>query len=428
MGQFENNSKVIEVPEVYGDFVASQSGEVVDYEYLIDGAIIAGSVIAAGYQGAGKTSNIVPLTCKMAWLCHDDDPLKPLLWRHIIYIAEDAKQVQMIHASMMMAGEFPDGMTMDEVYEWFHILEAKRMPASEIVKSAERFLGLIHTNVNPANGVTYAAKPVVIFDTSNANIELDNESDNSEVGKAVATLKQDFRGIPHIIVTHIGKALKRAEIAELSSRGASAWEADTQQTIYIVPDGEKDANLRWLEIKDLKHRFVTDLDGIQFNLVLSKIDGLDVLGNHKVMTVAHGRATPIAVGKRKGLVEAMLTEKDKAKQSKFRGDLLALAQQAAANKTYMSKTDFTQQVTGSTKPDKLAYLNDLIFEGWIVAIDIPSEMRTNNSRKQFFYGLTAPQHQRFKETGVMPFTIDDAPRSVIKESGLRTSEIEKGKK
>jgi AAA domain len=428
MSQFEQHSKVIEIAEVYGDFVAPQSGDVVDYEYLIDGAIIAGSVIAAGYQGAGKTSNIVPLTCKMAWLCHDDDPLKPLLRRHIIYIAEDAKQVQMILASMMTADEFPSGMTMDEVYEWFHILEAKRMPTSEIVKSAGRFLRLTHTNVNPINGATYEAKPLVVFDTANANMALENESDNSEVGKAVAILKQDFDHIPHIIVTHIGKALRRAEVGDLSSRGASAWEADTQQTIYIVPDGDDGSDLRWLEIKALKHRFVTDLDGIQFSLVLSKIDGLDVLGNHKVMTVAHGRPTPILAGKRRELVEAMLTEKEKAKKAQIRGDLLALTREAAVNKTYMSKTDFISQVKGAKNAEKLAEFNDLILEGWIAVIDIPPHIRANNKRDQFFYGLTAPQHQRFKESGVIPFTVDDAPKAAIKEMDLGINGTEKGKK
>lgn len=312
-------------------------------EYILDGIIGMGLTLIAGAAAAGKTTQLVPLACRIAHLCDSNDPLKPLLRRKIIYITEDSAQVINILRSMRESGHL-GGASEEEIHTYFKIVDAKRLAVAEIVKVAETYLAMLTENISPVTGEVHSAVPWPIFDTSSSTIDLENESDNSVVGRALAVLKQRFRGMPMGIVGHIAKALKRADVADFSARGAGAWEADANQVIYLI---KEDDGTRWMEIKDAKHRFVAKVDGIKFEAVVNKIKTFDVLGNEVEETLIHGHPVAIETGGKKAL-------KEQKEQDKKRGE-------AAAKELEKAKyeTTITNELA-SLQPSEYRTMNELV--------------------------------------------------------------------
>ena len=76
--------------------------------------------------------------CRAAHLCKSNDPLRPLLRRRVVYVAEDVGQVRRIIKSMRQAGEF-DGISKDDVSDWFKVVSASRLKPKEIVKAASEY-------------------------------------------------------------------------------------------------------------------------------------------------------------------------------------------------------------------------------------------------------------------------------------------------
>jgi hypothetical protein len=312
-------------------------------EYILDGIIGMGLTLIAGAAAAGKTTQLVPLACRIAHLCDADDPLRPLLRRKIIYITEDSAQVINILRSMRESGHL-GGASQEEMHEYFKIVDAKRLPVAEIVKVAETYLTMLTENVSQVTGEVHMAVPWPIFDTSSSSIDLENESDNSVVGRALAVLKQRFQGVPMGIVGHIAKALKRADVADFSARGAGAWEADANQVIYLI---KEDDGTRWMEIKDAKHRFVAKVDGIKFEAVVNKIKTFDMLGNEVEEILIHGHPVAIETGGKKAL-------KEQKEQDKKRGE-------AAAKELEKAKyeTTITNELA-SLQPSEYRTMNELV--------------------------------------------------------------------
>ena len=302
-------AEALETPEVhpYNRYDPDVEGAPQAIEYLVDGVIEAGVVMLAGATGAGKTTQLVPLMFRVAHLCAADDPLKPLLQRKIIYVSEDPRQVKRIISSMRLAGELGSAAP-QEVNERFKLVEAARITPRYIVQAVDDYKNFYTQNFSSETGVVFNAAPVLVFDTANASFSLENESDNAEVGAAMATLKQKFAGLPIIIVGHLAKALKRAEIADLSARGAGAWEADANQVLYLT---REDDNTRWLEVKQAKHRFVEKAEGIMFGCSSNGRKVLDQLGNWVYETVLHG--VPRVLGD--GGLEAIKQAKEEEKQA-----------------------------------------------------------------------------------------------------------------
>ncbi|MGL4680074.1 MAG: AAA family ATPase, partial [Plesiomonas shigelloides] len=282
----------------FANFLPYALGDLDPDEFIFDDILIAGVTLLAGFTGIGKTTALVPLMTRAAHLCDADDTLRPLLRRRVIYVSEDPKQVVRVLTSMRVAGELT--ATDAEISEWFKIVPAKRMDAASIVKVREIYQAMVYRNVSKETGVSCDALPIVVLDTSNATIELENESDNSEVGKAVSTLKSELGGIPLIIVAHLAKTLKKADISDMTSRGAGAWEGDVNQVLYMT---KEDDGARWLDVAQAKHRFVTKADGIVFRAVESEIKGRDMLGNEKDIFLMHCKPEMVQRGGREAMQE-----------------------------------------------------------------------------------------------------------------------------
>lgn len=264
-------------------FVDYDMGNIPAQEYVLDGLIQSGVVLIAGSAGAGKTTQLVPIATRIAHLCDPSDALKPLLRRKIIWVSEDPRQVMRILRSMKESGHL-GGKSDVEVSEWFKIVSAARLAPEIVAQVAPIYESMSVTNISE-DGVVYETNPLVVFDTTNSSIDLENESDNSEVGRAMATLKSKFHNIPLWLVAHLAKALKRADVADFSARGAGAWEADANQVLYII---KEDDGKRWLEIESAKHRFMAKADGIMFDAAYNTISTHDMLGNQITETLIHG--------------------------------------------------------------------------------------------------------------------------------------------
>lgn len=225
-------------------------------EYVIDGFIGMGLTILAGEPGGGKTSIIVPLIAHAAHLCDKNSFLKPELRRHVVYVSEDIEQVERCIYAMKKYSKFD--IDAAEYKQWFHIREAHRSKPEHIA-SLLKDIDEDFTYRLP-NG--FKVKPIVIFDTSNATIEIENENDNSEVGKVIAKIKQSSNGLAVIVVAHTAKALQRTDLSSLTPRGASAWIGDARATVYLFSD-ESVPEARFLALG--KRRFEPTYTEIRFD-------------------------------------------------------------------------------------------------------------------------------------------------------------------
>ena len=357
-------------------------------EFILDGIIGMGLTLIAGAAAAGKTTQLVPLACRIAHLCDPNDPLKPLLRRKIIYITEDSAQVINILRSMQESGHL-GGASQEEIHTYFKIVDAKRLPVAEIVKVAQTYLTMLTENVSSVTGEVHMAVPWPVFDTSSSTIDLENESDNSVVGRALAVLKQRFQGMPMGIVGHISKALKRADVADFSARGAGAWEADANQVIYLI---KEDDGTRWMEIKDAKHRFVSKVDGIKFEAVVNKIKTFDMLGNEVEETLIHGHPVAIETGGKKALKEQKEQDKKRGEaaaklleRSKYEG--LVLAELESLDDTQYRTMNELVDLLPLSKGDALAFIKGMARQKMISMIDLPypeSIIKRANSHRTIF--------------------------------------------
>ncbi|MFZ9616543.1 MAG: AAA family ATPase, partial [Fluviibacter sp.] len=356
------------------NFVPYALGDLEPDEFIFDDILIAGVTLLAGFTGIGKTTALVPLMTRAAHLCDPADGLRPLLRRKVIYVSEDPKQVVRVLTSMRVAGDLT--ATDAEISEWFKIVPAKRMDAASIVKVKEIYQTMNYRNISKESGVYYDAMPIVVLDTSNATIELENESDNSEVGRAVATLKGELGGIPLIIVAHLAKTLKKADISDMTSRGAGAWEGDVNQVLYMT---KEDDGARWLDVAQAKHRFVTKADGIVFRAVEAEIKGHDVLGHEKDLFLMHCRPEMVHKGGREAMQEQ--SKQAAARNKEIAGQMLKAGRKKSvtailgvlAADEYLTKNELSAAM-GKDKPANNQLIDELVEDGLIEQF-VPTKKR-----------------------------------------------------
>lgn len=235
--------------------------------WLIPGVVQQGLVVIAGSAGVGKTTNLLPMLLSVAHLCPDDSPVRPPAKRKIVWITEDPNQVERIVSGMVMDSYF----TQEEAEGWLNVVDARRMPIDELVAVEPDYRKWWVTAEGSKGPVVM--RPLVVFDTMNAVIDVDDENANSGIGKVFAAIKASFPDYPVVVIAHLAKALKgRKDANELAVRGAGAIEADAHQIMYLV---QEDSGDRYLifgktrferkrgfdEIKFISHAKSVILDG-----------------------------------------------------------------------------------------------------------------------------------------------------------------------
>jgi hypothetical protein len=401
-----------EGPHPLARFVSCSAGTIKQHEFVIDGVIAAGFVVLAGSWGAGKTSQLVPLLMRCTHLCAADDPLRPLLRRRVVFVTEDVAQVRLILASMRAAGELQADDA--EIDDWFKIVEAVRLPADQIAKAAADYAGLVTVNRDPQTGREFSAKPVVVFDTRSAVVRIADENDNAEAGEAVATLRQGMPDTPIVVVAHLAKALKRADVKDLTSRGAGAWEADAQQVLYLVRDD--DTGTRWLDVATPKHRFTALCDGVEFSPSRSIVLGEDPLGNAVEVHLLHGVPRLVGLGERQAARQQQAQEREAQREAELHAALLDAADAAWRAGGPLSRRGLVEAVAGFKTEHKRDALGALLAEGWLFEVEIEAPWRpVNNARKTYLVRLDPGERDRYLTSGELPADKLTPPPSMARE-------------
>lgn len=248
--------------------------------------------------------------------------------------------------------------TRREFNEWFHLVEAKRLSPREIVEVVP-FYDDLYTENQRVDYQTYLAPPVIVLDTTNATIDLDNISDNAQVSQAVSLLRQRFGAICLVLVGHVSKA-SRKDVKLVSFVGAGSWEGDTQQAIYLVHEDD----FRYLVMG--KKRFETEITEYRVLSHCSTVEAVDRLG--KAVEIKCYFGLPEATNEQ---------EKEEAREQR-------LAEQKAAtwSKAQSRVRDFVRDNPGQTQRDIVRgvkgrnenvadALSNLIEKGVIDATDNP---------------------------------------------------------
>lgn len=259
-------------------------------EFVVDGFLGIGLAVIAGMPGVGKTSLLVPLAAVVAHLF--DSPMRPVLRRKVIYFSESPRQVETVLYGL--AKKAP-GARPHEFGEWLKVVPSHRMSAERLGKVVRR---AVKEHTVTFNG--YAVAPLIVLDTSNATVDLENENDNSEVGRAIAAIKENLGTGGCWLVQHIAKSLKRADVTEMTARGAGAFGGDAEATAFVFAEDDiPNKRFMWLD----KHRFEAEFREIEFTTETAMETVETPWKTTQEITYRVGFPSPSDVASRKAQVE-----------------------------------------------------------------------------------------------------------------------------
>lgn len=355
-------------------------------EFLIPGAIGMGLVVISGEAGVGKTSTLLPLAAMVAGIHEPDHPLAPRHWRHVIYIVEDVEQAQRILAGMATQPWF-DG---DAAHERLHLVDAVRMTPSKVAEVG-RIYAEMFTRI--VDGVILL--PLVVIDTKSAVLDIDNENDNSETSRAIATLKQGFEKLAIWLIGHTAKASQGVtDAASLSSRGAGSAGADGNQTLFLV----NDKGTRYL--KRGKTRFEAAWDELQITSHTAIRLARDQWGDLAPLTLRWNSINPQAPNSAacKALRDRQAADADREKLQAQIVDLVV----AGFEKQLPLNRAAIKSAIRRKSADVVNAIESLVSSGRLYEVDIPKDVRAHPKKSSYLVALTDQEREMFRETGRVP--------------------------
>jgi hypothetical protein len=276
-------------------------GSVEAPEFVLDGVLAAGAVVFAGERGLGKTSVLLPMMMAVAGVI--DYPIKASIRRRVFYVTEDIEQARRIIAAMHKHGLIK--VDEQELQKMFRLCPAHRIPMDEAICYPKTLVGDYQLN-ECLDGSTYKAPPVVVLDTVNATLQINELNDNSEISQAISRLREAFGTIPLIMVGHVPKA-SRGDANKATFNGAGAWENDTQQTLYLV----QERGQRYLVMG--KKRFIPNYSEYLIERHLAEFTSFDKLNREVVTKAYYGIPEGVSeLEKKKAQEEAKVASSQKA--------------------------------------------------------------------------------------------------------------------
>jgi hypothetical protein len=354
--------------------------EVRQPRWVVQGLIAEGLVLIAGEPGIGKTSALIPLSMIVSHLCEPENPLRPTHWRHVIYVSEDIQQVQRLIAGLLKQ----TGAEVSEVElrERFHLVAASRLPPQEIVKVAQTYRKNFSRTVQ---GVELL--PLVVLDTRSAVVSLENEDDNARASEAVAALKQNFEGIPIWVIGHLPKAnAGRSDLRTLTVRGASAWEGDANQILFVVSDKGNRALMLG------KRRFESAWPIVPISTKSTELSAIDEFGVATSMTLSWGVPSP-QVGSSGNHTDGREQAGRLSPEDVIRADVMTVVRLASEQGNPLNREGIKRALCRKTE-DVVRAVNHLKGEGWLYEVHIPSMQRTNSRRSSFFIALMPDEREK----------------------------------
>jgi RecA-family ATPase len=321
--------------------------------FAIKGIIPEGIGIISGTGGVGKTSCIVPLALSVAGITANGSNLEVEKVRKVVYITEDQTQVELILHGMRHFLKWNDE-TWQQVKENFLVLSSMRM-------NYDLLTALL---ADCKNGIFDLKPPLLVIDTASANLEVQNESDNSEISRMMSVMKEHAakNSISVWIVTHLAKGAKGQSIDEIrkfGARGAGAWEDNAQWTAILAATKEDNEGDRIFKMG--KRRAVLAFDEISF----AGHDGtIEIEGRPDV----NYRYTVGNKGSAYLRKQAAAIEWTEVFVKRFRDAF------AKCTKEYPTKSDIVS-LAGGKKQTAMNKFEEFVAQGVIVEVEIPESAR-----------------------------------------------------
>lgn len=273
-----------------------ETGDLCSTEYAVDGFLGCGPTYIAGAHGVGKSSLLVPLASIITGELEGIFGVKAYLKRRVIYFAEDPEQIDRVRFGLSKYCELKRNGN-------FFIRRTKRL-SKDAVKVLVAKMVKEHTIVGPSG---YEVKPLIIFDTLSASFELENENDNAEAAKYLSALKESGGTAPIWVIGHIPKAMLRADVENMTGRGAGAWEGDAQGTAFIFGEPDGPQNIRYLRTR--KRRFEASYIEARFETSVRAEKRVAAWGEEQIITVRFGVPERSSEETRKQDVQSVVDEK-----------------------------------------------------------------------------------------------------------------------
>lgn len=217
-------------------------------DYLIEGFMAHSFFILAGQPGVGKTTAVLSMCMVMAGFTVEGCEIHAKNKRKSIIVTEDSDQI------IRTLFAYSKHYKIQNLNDWFVVIDARRSNVKDLLRLAHNIER--HT----VNGI----RPLLVLDTANATMDIDNENDNSEVGAYIAAIKQTIfvqQKAPVCILTHTNKTISRQD-SDAMARGASAFTGDATLTGVLFMD---DDNQRYLKLT--KTRYEPTFREIKFDSI-----------------------------------------------------------------------------------------------------------------------------------------------------------------
>jgi hypothetical protein len=361
-------------------------------EFVADGFLPNGVTVISGAPGVGKTTNLVPMAASVAHLTPWEWQFHPKRRRIVIWLSEHPEQVfDTIEAILREPGAAPR----EEWGQWFKVVSTKRSSPQELAD----LIVAVNVRFSLRNERGVWVRPLIVWDTAAATIDVDNENDNTVISKAISTAKRVLDGGALWVVHHTPKADKDADsVQAMSARGGGAFEGDANCTAYLFTD--KQTGRRVLGLG--KIRFSPEFSEVHFSTARHTetiVDEFD--GQELDKTVTAGIPN-------KGSKEGRQQEK-KDYHQKAQMDAIFQAASIATNAGVLcSRNDIFGRLTlGVRKQDYGPMVNRMIGSGMLMEVDIPKDVRKK---------LGFPNS---KTTAILPATA--VPASVFEAAVLHSS-------
>jgi len=217
-------------------------------DYLIEGFMAHSFFILAGQPGVGKTTAVLSMCMVMAGFSVDGCEIHAKKKRKSIIVTEDSDQI------IRTLFAYSKHYGINNLNDWFVVIDARRSNVKDLLRLAH----------NIERHTVNDVKPLLVLDTANATMDIDNENDNSEVGAYIAAIKQTIfiqQKAPVCILTHTNKTISRQD-SDAMARGASAFTGDATLTGVLFMDED---NQRYLKLT--KTRYEPKFREIKFDSI-----------------------------------------------------------------------------------------------------------------------------------------------------------------
>jgi RecA-family ATPase len=205
-------------------------------DYLIEGFMAHSFFVLAGQPGVGKTTAILSMSMVMAGFNMEGCEIFAKTKRKTIIVTEDSEQI--IRTLFAYSKHFK----LNNLNDWFVVIDARRSNVKDLLRLAHNIEKHTINNI----------RPLLVLDTANATMDIDDENNNSEVGSFIAAIKQTIfiqQKAPVCILTHLNKAVSRQE-SDAMARGASAFTGDATLTGVLFMDED---NQRYLKLTKTRY-------------------------------------------------------------------------------------------------------------------------------------------------------------------------------